>query len=505
MDKSAVPNLNFSSEEFERIARQGTKPQIITLMTELDTRGHSPLEVYSLLRKGRGYLLESAETGGQQPLYSMIGVGPCTQVLIDKNGLHADCVAFGAEAATVEGSDPVAILRALTTTATFHGPGEVIFPGGLVGYLAYETAFSLFSPLEGKGHVDTDSHLGRFLYSPCVVFFDHTHDTASVLYSTLLTPESDPGENYRNAAAAIAETKARIERKHPGQTEKPERFPAAGIPVTTQSSMTKEEYEAAVQKTQEEIMAGEILQAVISRRISCVYNRDPLKIYRRLRETNPSPYMYFLEFGDQTIVGSSPEMLVRVEGKRAATVPIAGTRPRGATPEEDQRLAEELLGDKKERAEHIMLVDLARNDIGRVSSFGTVSVTRCMEVDKFSHVQHIVSRVEGELRDDCDGFDALASCFPAGTVSGAPKIRAIEIIGAIEQSERGPYAGATGFAAFNGNLEFAITIRTVVVEGGEATVQAGAGIVADSDPEKEYFETENKARGLISAIMEAGP
>lgn len=498
-------NLNYSPEEFERIARQGAAPQVVTLMAGLDIAGQNPLEVYSLLRSARGYLLESAETGGHQPLYSMIGVEPCGQIMIGPNGIKTDAVPFGDESQPIDGKNPIGILRALTRKPAYHGPEEIIFPGGFVGYFAYETVFSLFAPLEGKGHINEDSPMGRFLYSPCIVFFDHTHDRASILYSVMLTSESNPRECYRHASAAIAGVKARVESAAARPVEVPENPVVPDIPGNMHSSMSKEEFEHAVRETKEAILAGEILQAVISRKISCPYGSDPLKIYRRLRETNPSPYMYFLEFGDQSVVGSSPEMLIRTEGRKAETVPIAGTRPRGVTPDEDMRLAQELLADEKERAEHIMLVDLARNDIGRVSSFGTVSVTRCMEVDKFSHVQHIVSRVEGELREDCDGFDALASCFPAGTVSGAPKIRAIEIIDSIEKSERGAYAGATGFAAFNGNLEFAITIRTVIVERERATVQAGAGIVADSNPEKEYYETENKARALIGAIMEAGP
>jgi anthranilate synthase component 1 len=250
----------------------------------------------------------------------------------------------------------------------------------------------------------------------------------------------------------------------------------------------------------EEIAAGEIFQGVVSRRIDCDYPADPFAIYTALRAMNPGPYMYYLDFGGMQIAGASPEMLVRVEKGIVTTVPIAGTRPRGQTPEEDERLGRELLADEKERAEHTMLVDLARNDLGRVCRYGSVRPVSFMDVEKYSHVQHIVSVVQGTLDDRYDCFDAFASCFPAGTVSGAPKIRAMQIIEAVEPSPRGVYAGAVGYAGVDGSLECAIAIRTVVVQAGTASVQVGAGIVADSVPEKEWEETENKARAMLRAI-----
>jgi len=277
--------------------------------------------------------------------------------------------------------------------------------------------------------------------------------------------------------------------------------------LTDPGQEDREGYQEMVRKAKEHIMAGDIFQVVLARKISVPFHGDPLAIYRRIRSINPSPYLYYLNFGDEAIVGSSPEMLVKVQRGVVQTVPIAGTRTRGKDPAEDSRLSEELLSDEKERAEHLMLVDLARNDIGRVSTFGSVSVPEFMEIEKFSHVQHIVSRVCGTVAEGKDRFDALASCFPAGTVSGAPKIRAMQIIADLEPSPRGLYAGAVGYCGFDDLLEFAIAIRTVRVKGGLAEFSTGAGIVADSVPEREFEETVQKARAMVSAVgaSEGGP
>ncbi|MFH0968124.1 MAG: anthranilate synthase component I family protein, partial [Methanobacteriota archaeon] len=259
----------------------------------------------------------------------------------------------------------------------------------------------------------------------------------------------------------------------------------------------------AVRETLEHIRAGDIFQAVISRRFEAPFTGDPFSIYTEVRSLNPSPYLYFLEFGDETIIGSSPEMLVKADGEDIYTVPIAGTRPRGKDPEDDDRLAAEMLADEKEKAEHLMLVDLARNDIGKVAAFGTVKVTSFMEVEKFSHVQHLTSLVTGKLHEGSDRFDALRSCFPAGTVSGAPKLRAMQIIAKLEPNPRGLYAGAVGYIGFDDRLEFAIAIRTTIVRDGVASFQTGAGIVADSDPTREYEETKQKAGAMLAALSRA--
>src|SRR5690606_4723220 len=266
------------------------------------------------------------------------------------------------------------------------------------------------------------------------------------------------------------------------------------------ANQTREQFEASVRKIQEDIAAGEIYQAVLSQRFDTTTTASPFDVYRAARHINPAPYMFFIRMGRDAIVGASPEMLVRVEGDRLATHPIAGTRPRGATPDEDLRLAEEMAADEKERAEHVMLVDLGRNDLGRVSKVGSVQVSRYMAVERYSHVMHLVSRVEGELAPGRDRLDALAATFPAGTLTGAPKIRAMQIIGELEPTRRGLYGGAVGYLDFAGNLDFCIAIRTVTMRDGQASVQAGAGIVADSKPAAEYQETCDKARAMLQAL-----
>ena len=266
------------------------------------------------------------------------------------------------------------------------------------------------------------------------------------------------------------------------------------------SNMTRAEFEAGVRRAKEHILAGDVYQVVLSQRFETELDVDPFTVYRALRHVNPSPYMFFIRMGRQALVGASPEMLVRVEGRRIETHPIAGTRPRGGNEEEDQRLGDELKANEKERAEHVMLVDLGRNDVGRVSEPGSVRVPQFMALERFSHVMHLVSIVEGRLAAGCDRLDALASCFPAGTVSGAPKIRAMEIIASLEPTRRGVYAGAVGYLDFAGNLDFCIAIRTIVMHGRRALLQAGAGIVADSDPPSEYDETCSKAQALVRAL-----
>ena len=266
------------------------------------------------------------------------------------------------------------------------------------------------------------------------------------------------------------------------------------------SNITRKEFMSNVEVARDYIYSGDIVQVVLSQRLETESTGDKFLIYRNLKEINPSPYMYYLDFGVRKIVGSSPEMLARVEGRRVETYPIAGTRPRGKTPEEDEKLEREMLADEKERAEHVMLVDLGRNDVGRVAKYGTVKVTKFMEVEKYSHVQHMVSEVTGELKRGMDEFDAFQSIFPAGTVSGAPKVRAMEIIDELEPTKRGIYSGAVGYFSFNGNIDTAITIRTIVFERDKAYIQAGAGIVADSKPENEYIETMNKAKGMLKAL-----
>jgi anthranilate synthase component 1 len=503
MDDRTPPQLNVSLDEFAAIAASSETPQIITVSACLPAPGKTPFELYSLLRTETGFLLESIDPDEHAPDCSILGFGEVFSVAIPGNGrIGTDLVQYR-NGSPRPGDDPFTLLRDLTGIRHRILPEKRHFLGGFVGYIAYDSVFAAQRGVKATGKIHDPAPLARFLYAPGGIFFDHRSGCATIFYGAHVLPGSDPAAAYRRAEAFIRETTRRIRTEAPPGRAEGGTLPPAAELQDLRSSPTQGEFEDSVRKTLEYIHAGEILQAVISREVSCTFHADPIRIYKKLREQNPGPYMYLLEFGDVTIAGSSPEMLLKVEGRRVTTVPIAGTRPRGATAEEDRFLAEELRTDAKECAEHIMLVDLARNDIGRVAKFGTVTVDRFMEVKKYSHVQHIVSEVAGELREGLDGFDALASCFPAGTVSGAPKIRAIEIIDELEETPRGIYAGAIGFIELDGDMEFAITIRSVIVADRRATIRAGAGIVADSVPEREYTETSHKAAALVRAVSEA--
>jgi anthranilate synthase component 1 len=327
-----------------------------------------------------------------------------------------------------------------------------------------------------------------------VLAFDHVQHRILIIANARITADDDLESLYQFACAKIQFLERELERSLSHKRAESTRA------VEVRSNHTREEYEAHVRTAKEHIAAGDIYQVVLSQRFEADVAADPFTVYRALRHVNPSPYMYFIRMGAVSIVGSSPEMLVRVEGSRVETHPIAGTRPRGRTSEEDMRLAEELKRNEKERAEHVMLVDLGRNDVGRVCQYGSVRVPQFMGLERFSHVMHLTSIVEGQLADDRDRLDALVSCFPAGTVSGAPKVRAMQIIKELEPSGRGIYAGAVGYLDFAGNLDFCIAIRTVIMTRGKAYVQAGAGIVIDSNPAAEYAETHDKARALLRAL-----
>jgi len=343
----------------------------------------------------------------------------------------------------------------------------------------------------------TDRDQAGFMVFDTVLAFDHVKHRILAIANARIRPGEDLKSLYEFASAKIDFLERELDRN----LSRSESRDAAPLEVT--ANQTQEMFEASVRKIQEEIAAGEIYQAVLSQRFDTTTVASPFDVYRALRHINPSPYMYFIRMGREAIVGASPEMLVRVEGSHIETHPIAGTRRRGATPDEDQRLSDELRRNEKERAEHVMLVDLGRNDLGRVSEIGSVRVPQFMTIERYSHVMHLVSRVEGKLSDEHDRLDALVSCFPAGTLTGAPKIRAMQIIGGLEPTRRGLYGGAVGYLDFAGNLDFCIAIRTIVMRDGHASVQAGAGIVADSHPSAEYEETRDKARALLQALAMA--
>lgn len=406
--------------------------------------------------------------------FSFIGFMP-KLVLTAKNGQTTLQDTESGEKTRIKASDPLKVVEEILGRKTHKNhQKESRLVGGAVGYISYDSV-RYWERLPKRAADDLkfpDLHMG--VYDDGIVF-DHIH-----------------GENfyyYRNQDRS--QELAELE-----ETDNPRNLSFTSPRV----NMAKEIYEEAVEEAKKYIVSGDIFQVVLSKRLDFRFKGDLTRFYLALREINPSPYMYFLKMGEQRIVGSSPEMLVRVDRGQVETFPIAGTRPRVEDPAKNRALAKELLADEKECAEHVMLVDLARNDIGRVSSFGSVHVPEFMQVHEYSHVQHMVSRVVGKLREDCSCYDALRAVFPAGTVSGAPKVRAMEIIEEIEPTRRGPYAGAVGYFSYNCNMDFAITIRTLVADRDKCFIQAGGGIVADSVPEKEWFETEHKAKALLKAL-----
>ena len=374
------------------------------------------------------------------------------------------------------------------------------FHGGAVGYMSYDMV-RFVEELPDNTEDELQLPDCFFMIAETILIFDHVNHQIKVVANVHI--DGDVDEAYADALAkidALVEKLTAASEVHlrTDSGEYQEQYDK--IISDPQSNFTKSDYEAAVRHAKEYIAAGDIIQVVPSQRFSCPVSVDSFEVYRALRVVNPSPYMYYLKFDGFDIVGASPEMMVRVEDGLVQTVPIAGTRPRGATPEEDQELGRILLADPKERAEHVMLVDLGRNDLGRVCEYLTVEVTELMIVERFSHVMHIVSRVIGRLREDLTAFDVLRACLPAGTLSGAPKIRAMEIIDELEPTRRSTYGGTVGYFSFSGSADTAITIRTAVIKDGTAYVQAGGGVVADSVPETEYYETVSKARAMLSAI-----
>ena len=434
-----------------------------------------PVSLYSSLRErfeGESFLLESVEGTRKTARYSFIGVDPIHVFKSQGDELHVDGSSQRVE-------DPFEALRSAFRSINCGTSELAPFSGGMVGYAGYGMVRYFEDIVEppGDGRSAPDMY---FVIPRHLVCVDHLNS------KTLLISHG-----------RIAELREALSEARPSSP--------AGLEVGEGRSTTDQpRFERMVSEAKEHILDGDIFQVVLSRRTDFRIEGDPLDMYRALRTLNPSPYLFYLDFDDVKLLGSSPEMLVRLEGRRLTTRPLAGTRPRSADPEEDEKLKLEMLLDEKERAEHLMLVDLHRNDMGRVSEFGSVKVNELMNVEKYSHVQHIVSNVESTLRPDMDAFDALRSAFPAGTVSGAPKVRAMEIIAELEQVPRGPYAGAAGYFDFTGNLDFAITIRSIVVTGDTASLQAGAGIVADSVPEREYAETEHKLGATLEAIRSTG-
>ena len=473
-----------------------TVPLVRELMADLETPVSAFLKIWM---GGPAFLLESIEGGERLARYSFIGANPLATLRLDP-GL-ATIREDGRERQELV-ADPLAALAALTApyrAAELAGVPLPRFTGGAVGYLSYE-AVRAFEPRVGEAQgLGLGLPLGTFMLVDGLLVFDHLARTIKVVSHVRLDGRGDLETRYREAAAKIDELVGRLRQATPPL---PRGGPASPNAVVdrTRPNTTPERYRTMVERAKEYIAAGDIFQVVLSQRVDVETPSHPFTIYRALRTVNPSPYMFYLDFEDHQIVGASPELLVRLEGRTVTNHPIAGTRPRGATPEEDLANEQDLLADEKERAEHIMLVDLGRNDIGRVSRPGTVRLPNLMTVERYSHVMHIVSNVEGELEPHLTGLDALRACFPAGTVSGAPKVRAMEIIAELEADKRGPYAGAVGYIDFAGGMDTAIALRTMVVKDGVASMQAGGGIVADSTPDGEYAESHHKMHGPLRAI-----
>lgn len=483
--------LEPSLSEVMRHANEGTLvPVYLELLADLET----PVSAYMKLGGGRGsFLLESVEGGEHIGRYSFMGLQP-TGTITFHDG-EAELTGELGEGA-VAFSDPLVLVDSLLNREkTVRVSGLPPFCGGAVGYISYD-AVRHFERIPAASRAGLDVPLGVLGWYRTVLAFDHLRRTIKII--TQIPTSGDVPSNYLEAASRLQKLASRLSAA--GSDQATQSTVVSTIPKAPVSNVTRARFEESVRKAKEYIAAGDAIQVVLSQRLSVPTTVSSLALYRALRSINPSPYMYFLDYGRFQIIGSSPEMLVKVEDGVMSVHPIAGTRPRGQNVEEDEILAAELASDEKERAEHFMLVDLGRNDVGRVSETGSVAVKQLLEVEKYSHVMHLVSHIEGKLRRDLRPVDALRAGFPAGTVSGAPKVRAMEIIAELEPDSRGPYAGAVGYFGFDGAIDTAIAIRTAVLVDGIAHVQVGAGIVADSVPEAEYQETMNKAAAMLRAI-----
>ncbi len=489
------PALSF--ERFRDLARNS---HLVPVWTELLFDVDTAVTAYArLARPPHGFLLESVVGGERWARYSFLGTDPAAVWRL--HGGKATWWTRGAGWQPIDTDDPLADLsRRLEAYRPASVPELPRFWGGAVGYLGYDVVRQL-ERLPDAPPDDLDIPDAVFMFTDVVLAIDNLLGRAMVIAAVPVEPGSGEAELRARYDCGLRKVAAAVHSLRAGPAPMPmELLPEPDSDPDFESTMSREEFEDAVETIRDYIFAGDAFQVVLSQRLRTSLTGSPFELYRVLRSLNPSPYLYFVEVDGVTLVGSSPELLVRVEDDIVTVRPIAGTRPRGATPAEDARLAAELAADEKELAEHRMLVDLGRNDVGRVARSGTVRVSELMAVERYSHVMHIVSRVEGDLKEGLNALDALLAGFPAGTLSGAPKVRAMEIIDELEPARRGPYGGAVGYLAYGGRtMDTAIAIRTLLATGGKAYVQAGAGIVADSDPAAEYEETLNKARALLKA------
>ncbi|MBL7179039.1 MAG: chorismate-binding protein [Desulfobacterales bacterium] len=477
-------------DQFRQTAKEHN---VVPVCAEILADTQTPVSLLKKFYQNKSsvFLLESVEGGERWGRYSFLGVSERSHIRVFPKLIEIN--ENGRIRRLEHNGNPLTELRRLMKAyRPAHVPELPRFWGGLVGYVTYEMV-SFFEKIPNL--LPENKPLAHFIIPDELLIFDNIQHTLLVVVIAFLEKEQDPDEAFQSATMRIKSLMQKMEQHTPEITDT-----VTAENCRLQAPWEDEVFRSMVRKTKEYIVAGDIIQAVISKPFVCTSPPDLWNLYRAQRFINPSPYLFFLHLDDVTLVGSSPEVMVRLESGIATLRPIAGTRPRGKNEQEDRALADELLSDEKERAEHLMLVDLGRNDLGRVAEIGTVQVTDLMIVERYSHVMHLVSNIICDLRPEYDAWDLLAATFPAGTLSGAPKVRAMEIITELEKSPRGPYGGAVGYISFHGNMDMAITIRTACVENGKLTVQAGAGIVADSDPEKERVEVVNKAMAMQKAL-----
>ncbi len=480
--------------DFNTFQQHAAKGNLVPVWKVLTADLETPVSAYLKLAEGEthSFLLESVVGGERIGRYTYVGASPFMVLTADGDRIE---IHEGGEV-THRRCDVFTLLKELASSFRPAGTdGLPPFCAGSVGYAGYDLVRHVEPRVPPFREDDVQAPDAVFMVLASVVVFDHLSHQLYVIANARTDSEGSLEACYRDAVKTVESLEARLS----GQPALPASARNGG-PLELRSNVGKEAYCAAVEKAREYIHAGDIFQVVLSQRLDMEPGVHPFQIYRALRTVNPSPYLFYLQLGESVVLGSSPEMLVQVKGRSIEYRPIAGTRPRGSSPEEDKALAEDLLGDEKEMAEHLMLVDLGRNDVGRVSEYGSVRVPEFAIIENYSHVMHIVSSVLGTLRSDFDAFDTLRACFPAGTVSGAPKVRAMEIIAELEPTKRGVYSGSVMYLDFSGTLMSAIAIRTMMVRGETAHLQVGAGIVADSVPEREWDETMNKARALLRAV-----